>query len=175
MHYWSLCQYVDRQWALGCHQSFNLVLSPLHSAHRSTLRKWWIQKKHKIKPIWIFCQVYFGQNLWRSRNDEESRSHPPKPVCWPSSLCRGFWSGSTNWLMTNIRGWPLVSTLALTLRTASCSIHSPAGSRFVTVLSLAALRLPPEHPPRLNVFLLMTSSGRATRILSSSGAQPWGW
>ena len=37
MHYWSLCQYVDRQWALGCHQSFNLVflLSPLHSAHRS--------------------------------------------------------------------------------------------------------------------------------------------
>ena len=53
-----------------------------------------------------------------SRDGEESRSQLPNQFPDQASHSPEPGRVATNWLMTNIRGWPLVSTLALTLRTA---------------------------------------------------------
>ena len=68
---------------------------------------------------------------------------------------------------------------ALTLCTVHCSvhcallaIHSNAGSPFVTEVSLAALRLPTEHP-RLKLFLIMTISSGTTCHIKNSSCRTW--
>ena len=68
---------------------------------------------------------------------------------------------------------------ALTLCTVHCSdivhcallaIHSNAGSPFVTEVSLAALRLPTEHP---KLFLLMTISSRIACHIKNSSSRAY--
>ena len=64
----------------------------------------------KPRLWWVACTIFGGQ--------------PQYKLCWARALLQIGWalarvqtvlSSLTNWLMTNIRGWPLLSTLALTL------------------------------------------------------------
>ena len=66
----------------------------------------------------ILKQRYFNSVLPKSKLKDDKESRLTKPVSWPSSppSAPGLVLGlSTNWLMTNIRGWPLDPTLAVTL------------------------------------------------------------
>ena len=66
----------------------------------------------------ILKQRFFNSVLPKSKLKDDKESCLTKPVSWPSlppsapGLVLGL---STNWLMTNIRGWPLDPTLAVTL------------------------------------------------------------
>ena len=66
----------------------------------------------------ILKQRFFNSVLPKSKLKDDKESRLTKPVSWPSlppsapGLVLGL---STNWLMTNIRGWPLDPTLAVTL------------------------------------------------------------